>query len=244
MAALLLSTIETQVMSWMKQGKSQAEMLSNIKAEYPSLSPRQFAAVQVLLGMDACDPLFQLKHLQEQRQVLLERLEPRLAAEDAPVSVFNLYRGILRDQEACLWKLLAQQPASVEPTPSSVTPVSTVKPMETKPAPAPKRAGCMTTMLLFLLLLLGLLACWFARHLPHSIKADFHRNDRCHPHTSLLATEHGDLFLPLPQVYSPDTTDTGLPDISSELLAITTAIGHDLHRRAFAGKERGNSLQL
>lgn len=242
MAALLLSTIETQVMAWTKQGKSQPEMLSNIKAEYPQLNPQQLAAVQILLGIEVSDPLFQLKLLQEQRQTLLDRLEPRLAADNAPVSLFNLYRGILRDQEACLWKLLAQQPQPVDPC--TVTAMSPAKHAEPKPVQTPKRAGCITTMMLLLLLLLGLLGGWFARLLPCSIKTDFDRNHRRHPHTAFLAAKHGDLFLPFTQVYSPDALSTWLPGIDHLFPAIATAEGDDMNGCAFTRKQRGDSLQL
>jgi hypothetical protein len=160
MAALILSTIESQVVNWTKQGISSTEILQRIQQEYPSLSIQQLTAVQVFLGISPTDPLFQLHELQHQRQHLLEKLNKRLEAEDAPVSVFNLYRGILRDQEACLWKLAAQEvkPVAKAPVPAPV------------PAPEakqqPKRAGCISTMILVVLLMIGLACGWLVRFLP------------------------------------------------------------------------------
>lgn len=150
-----VTRIEAAVLSWLEEGYSSADILSQVKAEYPQLSAEELLVVEKLLGIDHADPLTGLLQLQRQRQQLLQRLEPRLLDENAPVSLFNLYRGVLRDQEASLWKLMEHQNKSVasKPTPLPTVPVVEVKPIVEQPK---KRAGgCSFAMLLLLFLMMS-----------------------------------------------------------------------------------------
>lgn len=150
-----ITKIEAAILGWLEEGYSSPDILSQQEAEYPQLTAEELLAVEKLLGIDSADPLTGLLQLQRQREQLLLRLEPRLLDEKAPVSLFNLYRGVLRDQEASLWKLMEQHNKLVARKP---TPLPSVPPVESTPTieQSKKRAGgCSFAMLLLLFLMMS-----------------------------------------------------------------------------------------
>ncbi len=150
-----ITKIEAAVLSWLDEGYSSPDILSQVKAEYPQLTAEELLAVEKLLGINSADPMTGLLQLQRQRQQLLQRLEPRLLDEKAPISLFNLYRGVLRDQEASLWKVIDQQSKSVASIP---VPLPTVPAVEVKPIveqPKKRAGGCSFAMLLLLFLMMS-----------------------------------------------------------------------------------------
>lgn len=150
-----ITTIETAVLAWLDEGYSSTDILSQVKAEYSQLTAEELLAVEKLLGVDNSDPMTGLLQLQRQRQLLLQRLEPRLLDEKAPVSLFNLYRGVLRDQEASLWKLMEQQSklVAIKPVPLPTVPAVEVKP--TVEQPKKRAGGCSFAMLVLLFLMMS-----------------------------------------------------------------------------------------
>src|SRR6187402_2026521 len=104
-----INKIESAVTGWLEEGHNPVDILAQVKAEYLQLTSDELLAIEKLLGIETTEPIVGLLALQRQRQKLLETLETKLLAENAPVSLFNLYRGVLRDQEASLWKMLVQR---------------------------------------------------------------------------------------------------------------------------------------
>lgn len=159
------NSIEAAVLGWLEEGHDRADILAQVKAEYPQISADELLVVEKLLGIGTTEPLVGLLQLQRQRQKLLDNLETKILAEQAPVSLLNLYRGVLRDQEASLWKLLAQQPKQHSTQPGSAQSVQpiTEKPVEVRPVleqPRKRTGGC--TFSCLLLLVITFSALYFA----------------------------------------------------------------------------------
>ena len=171
-----ITKIEAAVLSWLEEGYSSTDILSQVKAEYPQLNAEELLVVEKLLGIDSADPMAGLLQLQRQRQQLLQRLEPRLLDEKAPVSLFNLYRGVLRDQEASLWKLMDHQSKSIACIPG---PLPTVPAVEVKPTveqPKKRAGGCSFAMLLLLFLMMSatyITSMFFQKPADQKISSDY-----------------------------------------------------------------------
>lgn len=166
-----LATLQPQITTWLAEGHTPSDILSQIKAQQPELTSHDLHAIEQQLGLHHNETWTSLLQLQQHRQQLLQRLEPRLAAEDAPVSLFNLYRGILRDQEACLWKLLDQKPVLPLTPVAAPMPATTITAIATTPiSKAPqKRAGCSFLAALLLLCYVGICSWLMNAALAHAL---------------------------------------------------------------------------
>jgi hypothetical protein len=172
---MIPDVILDQIDAWHEEGHSNQDILSQLLWQNPSLTAEQIEKLHLILDLPyqpqaaSSDVLSQLVALQQQRQQLLASIEPKLQGETVPVSLFNLYRGVLRDQEASLWKMMQHQQPPVKQT----TPARKHIPLERldiiEPPiqqPARKRSGFCSFLSLFLLFILGCITACCARYLP------------------------------------------------------------------------------
>lgn len=173
---MIPDVILDQIDAWHEEGYSNQDILSQLLWQNPSLTVEQIEKLHLILDLPyqpqaaSQDVLSQLIALQQQRQQLLTSIEPKLQGDTVPVSLFNLYRGVLRDQEASLWKMMQHQ----QPPMKQITPARKHIPLERldiiePPIPSPtskKRSGFCNFIFLFLLFLLGCFTACCVRYMP------------------------------------------------------------------------------
>jgi hypothetical protein len=118
------------------------------KAQAKAPIQEKAPATAMLPASDDFDPSADLLVTHCRRSKLLEQLDERIAQDNAPVTLLNLYRGLLRDHEASCYKLIDR------PVAPRITPPT---PMETKPnlpTPEPKTGQSLTTVLAAIVLFL------------------------------------------------------------------------------------------
>lgn len=172
---MIPDVILDQIDAWHEEGYSNQDILSQLLCQNPSLTAEQIEKLHLILDLPyqpqaaSADALSQLVALQQQRQQLLASIEPKLQGDTVPVSLFNLYRGVLRDQEASLWKMMQHQlPPMQQTIPARKTiPLERLDFIEPpSQQPAGKRSGCFSIASLILLFLLGCITICSARYLP------------------------------------------------------------------------------
>ena len=97
---------EEQLTTWLQKGHAEEDILTQAQHTWPELMPGYALATLHQLQGKPVEPLADLHRIQRRRARHLRKVEQALLAEDAPVSLHNLYRGLLRDQEAGCYKLL------------------------------------------------------------------------------------------------------------------------------------------
>lgn len=100
------AAFEEQLTTWLQEGHAEEDILAQAQHTWPELLPGYALATLHQLQDKPADPLADLHRIQRRRARHLRKIEKALLAEDAPVSLHNLYRGLLRDQEAGCYKLL------------------------------------------------------------------------------------------------------------------------------------------
>jgi hypothetical protein len=174
---MIPEVILDQIDAWHEEGHADRDILSQLLSQYPSLSAKQIEKLHLVLDLPyqpasatyPHDAMNQLLQLQKHRQQLLTSVEKRLSGDKVPVSLFNLYRGVLRDQEASLWKLIQLPTPEIkqslpEPCPRPSQPVSINTP--TEHSIQKKRSGSCSYSIPLLLALLTCLTACFSLALP------------------------------------------------------------------------------
>ncbi len=100
------TAFEEQLTTWLQEGHMEEDILTQAQHTWPELLPGYALATLHQLQRKADDPQDDLHSIQRRRARHLRKVEQALLAEDAPVSLHNLYRGLLRDQEAGCYKLM------------------------------------------------------------------------------------------------------------------------------------------
>ena len=132
---------------------------TTVKEQLPPAS----SPLSTMLESEGFDPAADLLQTHRRRGQMLNALDARIAQADAPITLLNLYRGLLRDHEASCYKLMDRpiaprvtqptvsttlQPGT--PTAQSVTPSITPTASPVKPG-----TGILAAIVLFLCCLLN-----------------------------------------------------------------------------------------
>ncbi len=203
---MIPNAILDQIDAWHDEGHSNSDILTELLAQHPSLTAEQIEKLHMVLDLPylpdestkIADAMTQLQQLQQQRQHLLTTIESRLSGDKVPVSLFNLYRGVLRDQEASLWKMMQHQELPVKNASSAKhiipsTPVSIGKPADEMQQK--KRSGCCRFTTLLLLAFLSCLTACFTLMLQAKWIAE--PNSHHAPGIQLTYCNEGCNYLPL-----------------------------------------------
>ncbi len=120
---------DTQIKAWLKDGFAEEDILAQAQHTWPSLPAGYTQATLRHLQCRATrkkhDPSQGLHKIHQKRARHLQMIEQRLKAEDAPISLHSLYRGLLRDHETACHKMLEakgrkSQPSSTKPNWSKI----------------------------------------------------------------------------------------------------------------------------
>ena len=108
--------IDSQLQTWIRAGRSVEEMIKQSANTWPTLpdnyilaSIRLYDRMLQLEKPVPIQPFRDLSVIHRKRSKRIKKIEAKLEADDAPVSLEALYRGLLRDQEAGCHKILALQ---------------------------------------------------------------------------------------------------------------------------------------
>lgn len=113
---LNIEAIDTQIRAWVKAGHQWVDIINLAKDTWPAL-PKEYVLASIklvgrILQMEKpipIQPFRDLSNIHRKRRRLIKKLEVKLEANDASVSLHTLYRGLLRDQEAGCHKIMAVQ---------------------------------------------------------------------------------------------------------------------------------------
>ncbi|MFT3878298.1 MAG: hypothetical protein QM703_01400 [Gemmatales bacterium] len=113
---LNIEAIDTQIRAWVKAGHQWVDIINLAKDTWPAL-PKDYVLASIklvgrILQMEKpipVQPFRDLSVIHRKRRRRIKKLEARLEANDASVSLETLYRGLLRDQEAGCHKIMAVQ---------------------------------------------------------------------------------------------------------------------------------------
>lgn len=104
---------ETQIKTWLSEGHADNDILVQARHTWPTLPDGYTVATLSFLNRlnkpDTSDPFLQLQRIHRRRARHIRKVEKALDAESAPVSLHNLYRGLLRDHEAACHSMIAMQ---------------------------------------------------------------------------------------------------------------------------------------
>lgn len=113
---LNIEAIDAQIRAWVKAGHQWVDIINLAKDTWPTL-PKEYVLASIklvgrILQMEKpipIQPFRDLSIIHRKRRRLIKKLEVKLEANDASVSLYTLYRGLLRDQEAGCHKIMAVQ---------------------------------------------------------------------------------------------------------------------------------------
>lgn len=113
---LNIEAIDAQIRAWVKAGHQWVDIINLAKDTWPTL-PKDYVLASIklvgrILQMEKpipIQPFRDLSIVHRKRRRLIKKLEVKLEANDASVSLHTLYRGLLRDQEAGCHKIMAVQ---------------------------------------------------------------------------------------------------------------------------------------
>ncbi|MFT3880357.1 MAG: hypothetical protein QM703_11935 [Gemmatales bacterium] len=101
---------DAQIKAWLKEGFTEEDILAQAQHTWPSLPDGYTqATIRHLATRKTHDAAQCLHKINHKRARHLHMIEKRLKAEDAPISLHSLYRGLLRDHEAACHKMLGMK---------------------------------------------------------------------------------------------------------------------------------------
>lgn len=113
---------DAQIKAWLKEGFTEEDILAQASHTWPSLPAGYTQAtlrhLQTRNTRKKHDPAQGLLKIHHKRARHLQMIEQRLRAEDAPISLHSLYRGLLRDHEIACHKMLEIKDRQSKRTPA------------------------------------------------------------------------------------------------------------------------------
>ena len=100
------TAFEEQLTTWLQEGHTEEDILAQAQHTWPELLPGYALATLRLLQRKPADPLAVLHRIHARSSQTSTQGRASSTGGDAPVSLHNLYRGLLRDHEAGCYKLI------------------------------------------------------------------------------------------------------------------------------------------